>query len=156
LLQLINRREGKVYFDLPLPASVYCPIYSAADDTGKFAWGLLEGGFAANGIRAQSVSEWIKAEEVFATINKHSSEKMDWSPIPEEEFFNRKFVPLAEEETQEPFGLDQAEVWTYGGEYETFGKGSREKQAENGDRWLLNGTKTISWDQYVKENSPLF
>lgn len=138
--------DGVPTISFPFPSvDIDWPLFAPAHDTGLYVMGLFEGEDKANGAHAQAVSTWTTPKDVVAAISKEAGREVRFNPLPAE-----TYMGFFEDKT---LGAELTETMRLAGEYNYYGKGQKEKQAEF-DQWLLPGAEKMGFERWVKENGP--
>ena len=132
------------YFAPFHPTETRFPLIDVVADTGKYIAGILEAGKSANGAQINAVSQWLSPQEITDILTKASGTKVNFAQVPPEVF--KTFLPgaMAEELTENMLLIR---------DYSYYGLGAETKQEES-DRFLLQGTKLTSWEEFVGKNRP--
>ncbi|RMY69079.1 hypothetical protein D0862_14915 [Hortaea werneckii] len=142
---LVKAVDGTPMLSVPFPSdSIAWPLVDVRGDGGKYVMGLFEAGEQANGVKINAVSTWTTPKEIVATLSKAAGKEVVYNPVSTEVFGG--FFP-------EAIRAELIETLRLVGEYSYYGKGAEKEQAEQ-DRWLVEGAKTISLEQWVANNGP--
>ena len=139
---LVKEIDGQPQINLPFPdENIAWPLVEPKRDGGKWVMGLFEGGSEANGVEANGVSTWTTPKDVVAELSKQAGKEVKFNSIPGDVFGS--FLP-------ENIRSEMVETMLLVGNYNYFGKGTKEKQQES-DKWLVKDADLIDWARYVKE-----
>ena len=136
-------QDGVLSWTVPFhPTETKVALINIQEDTGKYVAGIIAKGKEANGVAVQAVSEWKTPQEIVDVIAKHVGKEIKFTQVPPEVFV--KFLPFPEYIANE-FTENMILIR----DFSYFGPGAEKNQAEH-DKWLLEGTKTVPFSEYVK------
>jgi uncharacterized protein YbjT (DUF2867 family) len=137
--------DGVPVLSLPWKAETMVPIFSPADDTGKFVTGILSQDRASmNGKYIHAVSEWITAAGILGSVSNAAGKKVELDQLSDEAFL--KLLPPQ-------LALELAETMFLVRDYSYYGLGEEKKQAAS-NAVLVEGVKPTSWEEFVEKNKP--
>ena len=111
-------------------------------DLGLYVAGILtRDRNATNGMRIQVVSEWLTPNQMIDTLTQVTGHKYTFEQVTDENFQTSLPPPIAEE---------LAATMKFIRECHYYGVGSHRDQAKHDE--LLDGAKTKTWAEFVKEN----
>ncbi|OCT47331.1 NmrA-like family domain-containing protein 1 [Cladophialophora carrionii] len=125
------------------PHTTWVPMLDIQKDTGLFTMGLLEAGSAANGVYVQGVSEWLRPQEFVDQLATIKGKDIRFEEVPASVESIAKIGNKVAEEIQENMLLIRD--WSY------YGKGAEKNQAES-DKYLLPGSKKVTWKEFAESN----
>jgi uncharacterized protein YbjT (DUF2867 family) len=136
-------------FKAPFSGNVKVPLFAPNEDTGKYAFGIFEAGFEADGLRVHGVSEWLSGEDFTDQLSRHAGVgEVKFVQVTRDDFRNQ----IADVGQHLSEVLTQAMEFT--GEFSYFGKHSEEMQDEH-DKMLLKGYWKTSFREYITKHGLL-
>ncbi len=139
-------QDGVPTFTQPWNGSeTQVPLFDSGTDSGTFVAGILSRDLeSVNGMWVHAVSQWVTPNQIVETISKVSGTQVKFQSVPEDIY--KGFLP-------EKIASEITENMVLVRDYSYYGKG-QEKQQENIDKKVLGGAKTVTWNQFVKDNGP--
>ena len=139
-----DEKSGIPTLTLPWNAqNTWVPMLDIQRDTGLFTVGLLEAGAAADGVHVQGVSEWLHPQEFVDQLSKAQGKEVAFAEVPASVESIAKIGNKIAEELQENMLLIR--------DYSYYGKGTEKKQTES-DKFLVPGSKKITFTEFAKNN----
>ena len=121
------------------------PVFSPADDTGKFVTGILSQDRASvNGRYVHAVSEWITPAKMLEAVSAAAGKEVKLQQVSNETYL--KMLPP-------PVALELGETMFLIRDYSYYGLGEEKEQSES-NAVLLEGVKPTSWVEFVEKNKP--
>lgn len=139
--------DGVPTLNLPWSAEkTMVPIFSPADDTGKFVTGILSQDLASvNGKYIHAVSEWISPAKMLEVVSAAAGKEVKMNELDDEAYLKTLPPP--------PLALELGETMFLIRDYSYYGLGEEKNQAES-NAILLEGVKPTSWVEFVEKNKP--
>lgn len=143
---IVPGQQGVPIWNAPFDAErTNVPVIDINADTGKFVAGILEAGQEADGVQVQGVSQWASPSEIVKTFNDAIGKEVAFNQIPLDIF--KSFLPPA---VADELGENMVLI----GDYDYYGKGTREKQAQS-DRFLYRAAgPTVTLADFITQNGP--
>lgn len=126
------------------PKHTRVPLLDVRSDSGKFVAGILEAEKEADGHHVHAVSEWSDPTTISEVISQEAGCEVRFQENHLTLEMISKMGRIPEELMQNMFLIR---------DYSYFGKGSDNHQAAS-NKFLLHGTKTVSWAEFVHKNGP--
>ncbi|KIW23908.1 uncharacterized protein PV07_12070 [Cladophialophora immunda] len=138
-----DEQTGVLTLTLPWnPQNTWVPLIDIQSDTGLFTVGLLEAGSAANGVYVHGVGEWVHPQEIVDTLSKLKGKEIKFVEQPATVESAAKIGNKIAEELAQNMMLIRD--WSY------YGKGTEKTQAES-DKYLVPGSKKVSWREFAEQ-----
>eukprot|EP01117_Protostelium_nocturnum_P011081 TRINITY_DN401_c0_g1_i1.p1 TRINITY_DN401_c0_g1~~TRINITY_DN401_c0_g1_i1.p1 ORF type:complete len:314 (+),score=98.53 TRINITY_DN401_c0_g1_i1:104-1045(+) len=135
-------KDGVLSWSQPMNAETQIPLFDVVSDTGKFVAGIIQAGQSVNGKRVHAVSQWLRPNEVTDIASKVLSTPINFNEVSPDLF--ESFLPsnIAKELTENMLLIR---------DYSYYGKGAEKEQSQH-DKYLTEGSKTTTWEDYVRTN----
>lgn len=139
-------QDGTATFTQPWDgSSTHVPLLDTTTDTGLYVAGILaQDPSKVNGLYVPAVSQWATPDEIVDTLTKVTGTTVKFQSVPEQVY--QSFLPekIAQELTGNMVLVR---------DYSYYGKGTEQEQAKV-DELIIGGAKTVSWEQFVRDNGP--
>lgn len=140
--QIKREDDGQIALSQPWDAEkTWLPLLDIRGDTGKYVMGIYEAGSAANGAKVQGVSEWVHPSQITTLVSQLSGQDVKFVE-------SNLTIEMTESMPRIPAELSQNMLLIR--LYSYFGKGTEQKQAES-DKFVVEGTKLTSWNDWAKQ-----
>jgi uncharacterized protein YbjT (DUF2867 family) len=146
----IRPGDNGLQFKAPFSGSVKVPLFAPNEDTGKYVFGILEAGFAADGLRVHGVSEWLSGEDFTDQLSRYADVgEVRFVRVTRDEFRDGQIMNVGQHLSEV---LTQAMEFI--GEFSYFEKDSEGIQDEH-DKMLLKGSRKTTFREYTTKHNLL-
>ena len=141
-------QDGVPTLAMPMAPDAHFALIDIQVDTGKYVLGALEAGKRADGVQIQAASDWTTPAGIAETFTKYGGMEVKFVQIPRDVFKGFLAPKMGD------FGAEElTQNMELIGDYSYYGKGTEKKQAES-DKWLLKGSKKVSFRDFVEKGKP--